>query len=706
MEAELVQKGRTKYTIQHIVECVHSSLDTTTATRMDSNGQASKGRRKRRLLYLDWKELDGAAKKKRVLSLRQNDENEYICPVNGCLHIAFKSQRGIRKHINNIHPWYFYFDDQPKVNRQQAKEQSTSSMKNSTHKIPAFSLETGVGLEFLEWLQTPCGGGKKAKDAKHIGRRAMKFLMVAFDETTEESVLSTDYIDCCIGSPNIIMSFLKLIMEKWGLQSSAALSYIKSIGDLLDFRKANGVTDNVLRNFTVSEVYIRRGKENLAKRKKLEYSRNLELESLISRDSWATIEDMEKVIPFHSPKYQSIVKKAKVAKESLPSSDLAFATRFIVTFLFLRVKCTRPMTFQYLSLQMVKDAKTNGGYVDQTQFKTSDKYVFDTIVLTENVLKVLDSYIEHIRPHLYPKCEFLILTNNGTQYTAFGNAMSLLVHQAIGKSINPTRYRQIVETESALVLGEKEREAISKDQKHSSQVAKRIYQKRLSREVATEGRACMAKLTGTEKECHTKDLADSLIHLNEKPCSSEPNIQSINSEEMTDDDEVQYLGNDLVDVTATNDVVNDSDNNLGSQNLQEREEQVESNPYAEKESNVDEKIEDVETPSISSTQGKVVDLVEKEIKKEDLENSINPKTRRFTEEEDKFIKRGVEKYGYGNWKRILVDSEYTFHSSRTRDTIRMRAKTLRLSLKSSDGKRKKYSVRSRKNESNKNLSTN
>ena len=706
MEAELVQKGRTKYTIQHIVECVHSSLDTTTATRMDSNGQASKGRRKRRLLYLDWKELDGAAKKKRVLSLRQNDENEYICPVDGCLHIAFKSQRGIRKHINNIHPWYFYFDDQPKVNRQQAKEQSTSSMKNSTHKIPAFSLETGVGLEFLEWLQTPCGGGKKAKDAKHIGRRAMKFLMVAFDETTEESVLSTDYIDCCIGSPNIIMSFLKLIMEKWGLQSSAALSYIKSIGDLLDFRKANGVTDNVLRNFTVSEVYIRRGKENLAKRKKLEYSRNLELESLISRDSWATIEDMEKVIPFHSPKYQSIVKKAKVAKESLPSSDLAFATRFIVTFLFLRVKCTRPMTFQYLSLQMVKDAKTNGGYVDQTQFKTSDKYVFDTIVLTENVLKVLDSYIEHIRPHLYPKCEFLILTNNGTQYTAFGNAMSLLVHQAIGKSINPTRYRQIVETESALVLGEKEREAISKDQKHSSQVAKRIYQKRLSREVATEGRACMAKLTGTEKECHTKDLADSLIHLNEKPCSSEPNIQSINSEEMTDDDEVQYLGNDLVDVTATNDVVNDSDNNLGSQNLQEREEQVESNPYAEKESNVDEKIEDVETPSISSTQGKVVDLVEKEIKKEDLENSINPKTRRFTEEEDKFIKRGVEKYGYGNWKRILVDSEYTFHSSRTRDTIRMRAKTLRLSLKSSDGERKKYSVRSRKNESNKNLSTN
>ena len=672
--------------------------------RMDSNGQASKGIRKRRLLYLDWKELDGAAKKKRVLSFRENDENEYICPVNGCLHIAFKSQRGIRKHINSIHPWYFYFDQQPKVNREQAKEQSTSSLRNSTHKIPAFSLEQGIGLEFLEWLQTPCGGGKKAKDAKHIGRRAMKFLMVAFDETTEESVLSTDYIDCCLGSPNIIMSFLKLIMEKWGLQASAALSYMKSLEDLLDFRKANGVTDNVLRNFTVSEVYIRRGKENLAKRKKMEYSRNLELESLISRDSWATLEDMEKVIPFHSPKYQAIVKKSKEEKESLSSSDLAFATRFIVTFLFLRVKCTRPMTFQYLSLQMVKDAKTNGGYVDQTQFKTSDKYVFDTVVLTENVLKVLDSYIGHIRPHLYPKSEYLILTNNGTQYTAFGNAMSLMVHQAIGKSINPTRYRQIVETESALVLGEKERETMSKDQKHSSQVARRIYQKRLSRDVATEGRACMAKLTGTEGECHTKDLADSLINLTDKSCSSKSNIQPITSEDVTDDEEVQLLEKDEVDVTTEPDVVNDSDNNIGSQILQEREDQVGSNQNAEQESIVDDKIEAVPTSSISSLPGKVIDLFEKEVKKEDLENSINPKTKRFTEEEDKFIKRGIEKYGFGNWKRILVDPEYTFHESRTRDTLRMRAKTLRLSTKYLDGERKKYSVRSRRNESN--LNTN
>ena len=153
-------------------------------------------------------------------------------------------------------PLVYYFDQQPKINRELAKEQSHASLRIATNRKPAFSTESGIGKEFLSWLKTPCGGGRAEKDAKNIARRAMKYLMASFDENTAETVLTDDYIDCCLGSPNIIMDFLKLIMEKWGMQSSGALSYMKAIGDLLDFRKANGVTDNVLRNFTVSEVYI------------------------------------------------------------------------------------------------------------------------------------------------------------------------------------------------------------------------------------------------------------------------------------------------------------------------------------------------------------------------------------------------------------------------------------------------------------------
>jgi len=33
---------------------------------------------------------------------------------------------------------------------------------------------------------------------------------------------------------------------------------VKAIGDMVDFRKSNGVTENTLRCFTVTKVYLRR----------------------------------------------------------------------------------------------------------------------------------------------------------------------------------------------------------------------------------------------------------------------------------------------------------------------------------------------------------------------------------------------------------------------------------------------------------------
>ena len=253
-----------------------------------------------------------------------------------------------------------------------AKPGSTQA-KNVTNKIPAFSFQTGAGKEFLEWLQTPCGGGKSKREATLIARRAMKFLMASLCEPEADTNVQEEYIDCCVGSPTIVMNFLKMITDEWKLRSASALTYMKAISDLLDFRKAKGVPDDTLRSFTVTEVYIRRGKENLTKKKKIEYARNLDLETLISRNSWATIQEMEDVIPYHTPKYQYVLKKCKDAIQRPSLSELTFATRFIATFLFLRVKCTRPMSYQYLTVQMLESAKRNGGFIDQTALKTHEK---------------------------------------------------------------------------------------------------------------------------------------------------------------------------------------------------------------------------------------------------------------------------------------------------------------------------------------------
>ena len=144
--------------------------------------------------------------------------------------------------------------------------------------------------------------------------------------------MSNEFVDCCLGSPTIIIDFLKTLETEW-----------KGVGDMVDFRKSQGLTDNNLRRFTITEVYLRRARQNLRKKKNIECSRNIDLETLISRDSWASIEEMEEVIPFHIKSFKTVIVKCVGDSEPVSRNELVFCIRFITILLFLRVKCSRPM---------------------------------------------------------------------------------------------------------------------------------------------------------------------------------------------------------------------------------------------------------------------------------------------------------------------------------------------------------------------------
>ena len=81
------------------------------------------------------------------------------------------------------------------------------------------------------------------------------------------------------------------------------------------------------------------------------------------------------------------------------------------------------------------------------------------------------------------RCQFL------TEFQALRD--SVQIRPCIGKYIYPTRYRQIIETESNHILTAEERQWITEDQKHSSRVAKVHYRKRRSRDVALRGNNCL-----------------------------------------------------------------------------------------------------------------------------------------------------------------------------------------------------------------------
>ena len=467
--------------------------------------------------------------------LRKNDDQAFTCPVKLCLHADFKSSRGLRKHIDNKHAWYYYFDEQPEVKREEIEMEQPAKKKVCTSQKPAFSLENGIGKTFLAWLCTSCGGGKSEKEATQIGKRAMKFLMESLGNNESDNDLTYEFVDCCLSSASIFISFLQTLSEEWKISSSASLNYVKAIGDLVDFRKASGLPDNTLRCFTVTEVYLRRAKENLRKKKNIECNRNLDLETLIAKDSWASIEEMEKVIPFHIDTFQSLT-----------------------------------------------------------------------------------------------------------------TAMTMLVHEAIGKYINPTRYRQIIETEGSDRLSHAEQQILSEDQKHSSRVAQIHYKKKQSRRVAEEGKKCMEKMTKGARAEPGADIMrvfgitnrvdshfdKSVLERSKRLCEFGESSSS-NEENATNSFKPYEPQRDL-DSSMDTDLVIASTDVHATQNFQ-----------------------DV--------------LIKKEIV--NLTGKHTGKNVKFSKEEDKFLKDGILKYGK-SWASILKDKDFCFHSSRKRDALRMRAESV------------------------------
>ena len=251
-----------------------------------------------------------------------------------------------------------------------------------------------------------------------------------------------------------------------------------AISELIDFRKVNGASDGVLRKLSATELYIKRARKTVAKMMRLQWTQDLDVESLEARGHWASMEELLQVVSFHLPRYEQTVKTCQNDPGQVNPSDLTFATKFLATYLFIKVKGSRPMTYQYLTVDMVKAAKEDGSFIDQKTFKTAGKYGFDSVILTDTSMQILDGYITFVRPLLKPQCDFVLVTKNGKQHSKLGNEMSKLVFDAIGKYIHPTRYRQIVETQSLDALNDKEHRLLCEDQKHSSVVAKVHYQKR------------------------------------------------------------------------------------------------------------------------------------------------------------------------------------------------------------------------------------
>ena len=569
---------------------------------------------KRTFSKADWKEVEGASVKPKRLKLTPDANGLYVCPVENCDSNSYKSQRGCRKHVFVKHGWFYFFDTKPDIQesfpQKLAMATTRKGGRNKTWDMPSFSDKCQLAKDFLSWICSAGGGGKDVNQAEQLCKKILKFCKFCCPSLEENHELTRGTVEYCIGSVDLIEKFMTYLEEKCKLGNSGIVSYLQSLTHCLDFLRFRGLSSHKIATLITTEVFLSRAKQCLRKKMRVEWKTVLSIDHFESLNCWATLADLQNVLPFYEERFKQVINLAK--GNAIIPHDLTFATSFLVTVFFLQVKGSRPMTYQFLTVEMMRSALQKG-IIDQKHFKTELKYGFDSLIFSDYVLEKVKMYMDFVRPKLNPACNFLFICKNGSQLANLGDVFGRMTYQAIGKYVNPTRYRQIIETESADSLSTEDQQAISLDQKHTSNVAKVHYQKKRSRSVAQNAMNCMEKLI-KNSQATIEDSADIVI--------------SISEEENGTDDSIT-----VPPITR----------------------------------------QQAEMAKTKSIEKRAVTVKKEEVPLT-MKNARRKKCP-FSKEEDSFLLKGMKKYGKGKWTHILNDPEYKFHPSRRNSTLMMRARS-------------------------------
>ena len=260
--------------------------------------------------------------------------------------MGFASQRGCRKHVKTKHGWYYYFDKKPTLC-------SSPFAVNEPHEqgskiVPCCSTDNDFARSFSQWLHAK--KLRRRKISQTIGRfsyESFKVLKVLLQREWRSGRrrAGSNLIDYALGNAQLLTKFVNNLKDKWGIGQSGQISYIASISDLLDFRKFNRPPAVVLQNFSITVVYVKRARKCLAKDMRSNWTSELDIETLESRRSWASLGEVQSVIPFHMERYESVLENCMTCPSSVTPADITFATRFVAAYLFLKVKGCRPMTY-------------------------------------------------------------------------------------------------------------------------------------------------------------------------------------------------------------------------------------------------------------------------------------------------------------------------------------------------------------------------
>ena len=65
--------------------------------------------------------------------------------------------------------------------------------------------------------------------------------------------------------------------------------------------------------------------------------------------------------------------------------------------------------------------------INETIFKTKEKYGFDWLIFWNDVLTLIKNYINFIRSRLSPCCDYVLISRNGKQFSKLSNVFERAV---------------------------------------------------------------------------------------------------------------------------------------------------------------------------------------------------------------------------------------------------------------------------------------
>lgn len=142
-------------------------------------------------------------------------------------------------------------------------EEPQLTNRSSTVSKPSFSLDEGIGYEYLVWLGTSCGGGKNNRESRQIGKHAMKYFMQNLGNNADDIELTNEIDGCCLSSASIFIYFLKTLDEDWKKKLVHQGTVSKQLASLLIFERQ----DNTLRCFLLLK-FILEEQRRIFKRKR------------------------------------------------------------------------------------------------------------------------------------------------------------------------------------------------------------------------------------------------------------------------------------------------------------------------------------------------------------------------------------------------------------------------------------------------------